>query len=288
MIPSKIEYFFWECTQNPPYTFQSQILNDEQKYLVVRSGRQLGKTEVISVKALYEAIYQPNSQILVVSATQRQSDILYSRIRSFAKKVGLLENILVDSRELLQFDNGSEIRPLPAGDKGDKIRGFSPTLLILDEAAFIPDLVFEAIEPSLAHTGGKLWMISTPFGKKGFFYEAFGKEQFSDYHIPASKYPDCYAKGWLEDKHKELNQVAYDQEYEAEFVSDADNFFPLELIKECAKDYELPTGPNAEREYYLGVDPARLGLDETVYTIVESYKDQHLVLWVVRNLWRIL
>ena len=51
--------FFQDCTGYVPYKFQMDILMDENKYIVARTGRQLGKTEVISVKALIEAIDNP-------------------------------------------------------------------------------------------------------------------------------------------------------------------------------------------------------------------------------------
>jgi len=280
-IPTKEEFFFKLCTGNTPYEFQSSVLNDSNKYIVVRSGRQLGKTEVIAVKALKEAMVD-NQQILVVSSTQRQSDILYSRIRRFAHAIGLDMELLMDTRETLKFKNNSEIHSLPAGRTGETIRGFSPTLLILEEAAFIPDIVFEAVEPGLAHTGGKMWMISTPFGKKGFFYESFKKEYFSRYHFPASKYKDCYAKGWLERKKEELTDMTYLQEYEAEFLSESDAYFPIDLIKSCIGDIEGVDRPRGKKDYYLGIDCARYGTDETAYIILEvDAKDNARVIKII-------
>jgi hypothetical protein len=65
--------------------------------------------------------------------------------------------------------NGSRIISLP-GD-ANTIRGYSPTLVIFDEAGFVPDGVYNSVRPMLAVTQGQLFLISTPNGKRGFFYE---------------------------------------------------------------------------------------------------------------------
>jgi hypothetical protein len=52
------------------------------------------------------------------------------------------------------------------------VRGFSGTsLLIVDEAARVDDELYYAVRPMLAVSGGVLMMLSTPFGKRGVFYE---------------------------------------------------------------------------------------------------------------------
>ncbi len=64
--------------------------------------------------------------------------------------------------------NGSLILPLPAHP--GHARGFSANLLIIDEATRVSDEVYSAITPLIAATRGHLWLLSTPRGKRGFFY----------------------------------------------------------------------------------------------------------------------
>jgi hypothetical protein len=72
----------------------------------------------------------------------------------------------------LELRNGSRIVSLP-GDE-TTVRGYSGVrLLVVDEAARVPDDLYFSIRPMLAVSGGRLVCLSTPFGKRGFFYEAW-------------------------------------------------------------------------------------------------------------------
>lgn len=263
-----ITNFFEFCSGFKPYPWQNDFLNDNNRFITIRAGRQLGKTECVAIKVLWEVINK-NQQVLIVSSSQRQSDTLYSRIRYYVKNAGLENYLLIDTREKLKFRNNSEIYSLPGGNDGSTIRGYSPNILIFEEAAFIKEAVFEAVEPSLAHTGGKLWLISTPFGMSGFFYETFGKDYFSKYHVPASKNLYAYSGDWLDNKKHELGEtsISYIQEYEAEFIAETDNWFNLNLIKKCVCDGLEEERPVSSVRYFLGVDLARFGTDESVFVI---------------------
>ena len=75
-----------------------------------------------------------------------------------------------ENRISLRFPNGSRIVGIPG--KEATLRGFSAvSLLIIDEASRVDDAVYKALRPMLAVGNGDLWLLSTPFGKRGFFYE---------------------------------------------------------------------------------------------------------------------
>ena len=63
--------------------------------------------------------------------------------------------------------------------------------------------------------------------------------------------------------------MEYQQMYEGEFVESVDAYFERELIMSCISEIEELNQPDKGKlvNYYLGVDCARYGLDETVYTI---------------------
>ena len=72
----------------------------------------------------------------------------------------------------LAFPNGSRIVGLPGNEA--TVRGFSAVaLMLVDEASRVSDDLYRAIRPMLAVSDGTLWLMSTPFGKRGFFYEAW-------------------------------------------------------------------------------------------------------------------
>ena len=89
--------------------------------------------------------------------------------------------------ELTQF---SHIVCLPC--KEATIRGYSKVhLLIIDEAARVPDDVYRAARPMIAVTGGPIVCLSTPFGRRGFFWNAWarGGNDWARIEVPASKCP---------------------------------------------------------------------------------------------------
>jgi len=259
------EYF---CDLNF-FDYQERILLDPNPRISIRTGRQVGKTTVLAVKALHKAFTNPEQQILIIAKSWRQSAIMFSRIRNLIHRNSWIESqIKKETATMIYFLNGSEIYCLPAGYSGDTIRGYSPDLIIVDEAAFVPDEVFLAIEPSIAVTQGEIVYSSTPFGKRGVFYQCFISSGWSCHHVKSSECP-IIPKDFLQRESESKTKNEYLQEYEGEFLSDADNYFPRDLVFSVTKDYAESSEPLKNREYFLGVDVARMGKDETVYSIVE-------------------
>jgi hypothetical protein len=71
----------------------------------------------------------------------------------------------------LELVHGSRVVCLP--DREATVRGYSPTLVIIDEAARVSDELYRAVRPMLAVTQGRLLALSTPFGQRGWFHEAW-------------------------------------------------------------------------------------------------------------------
>src|SRR5215831_4587952 len=82
--------------------------------------------------------------------------------------------------------NRSRIIALPG--KEQTIRGYaSVSLLIIDEAARVPDDLYRAVRPMLAVSSGRLICLSTPFGKRGFFHDCWarGGDDWHRIEVPA-------------------------------------------------------------------------------------------------------
>jgi hypothetical protein len=67
----------------------------------------------------------------------------------------------------LMLPNGSRIVGLPGTER--TVRGFTASLILIDEAAGVEDAMYKALRPMLAVQRGDLWLISTPRSKRGFF-----------------------------------------------------------------------------------------------------------------------
>jgi hypothetical protein len=122
--------------------------------------------------ALHRAIYHPGSLILCLAPALRQSQELFGKVASFYRELSRPVVPQAERRLSLELENGSRIVTLPGSEK--TIRGFSgATLLLVDEASRVDDGLYYAIRPMLAVSGGTLMMLSTPYGKRGVFYEAW-------------------------------------------------------------------------------------------------------------------
>ena len=192
---------------------------------------------------------------------------MFRKIRSLLKHPFVYKRIVSESQTMITFDNGSEIHSLP-GNNPDTVRGFSPTKAIVDEAAFVKDDLFTALEPSLAATNGDLELYSSPFGKRGRFYQSFSEDSFETYHVKSNESP-LITEEFLQGMRQSKTNLEFLQEFEGEFLDEQDTYFSRELILDCIGEIEERHGPRDHAEYYLGVDCARYGLDETVYTIAE-------------------
>ncbi|MGP8205931.1 MAG: terminase large subunit domain-containing protein, partial [Acidimicrobiales bacterium] len=110
------------------------------------------------------------------------------KARDFAMKAGVKLRGDGSNRISLQFPNGSRIIGIPGREA--TLRGYSAvSLLIIDEASRVEDAVYKALRPMLAVGDGDLWLLSTPFGKRGFFYENWtaGGEEWVRVQVAATE-----------------------------------------------------------------------------------------------------
>jgi phage FluMu gp28-like protein len=137
----------------------------------------------------------------------------------------------------LELENGSRIVTLPGTEK--TIRGFSGVaLLLVDEAARVDDELYYAVRPMLAVSGGSLIMLSTPYGKRGVFFEEWTEGgEWERYEVPASQYPRI-SEEFLEEERRSKPEWYFAQEYGCEFRETEDQIFSHELIT-AARDDEL-------------------------------------------------
>jgi hypothetical protein len=125
------------------------------------------------------------------------------------------------------------------------IRGFSAvSLLLIDEAARVPDDTYKAVRPMLAVGSGDLWLMSTPNGKRGFFYEAWtrGGPQWQRTTVPATECPRI-PPAFLEEERATLGQRCFAQEYLCEFGEIEGALFDEELILRAIRDDIKPLFP---------------------------------------------
>jgi hypothetical protein len=136
-----------------------------------------------------------------------------------------------DNEMSLQFPNGSRIVGLP-GSEGT-IRGFSAvSLLLVDEASRVSDELYLAVRPMLAVSGGALWLMSTPNGKRGFFWETWerGGAEWEKVRVTAYDCPRI-GRDFLEEERRTMGERWFRQEYLCEFTDAVDGVFDMDLAR---------------------------------------------------------
>ena len=152
-----------------PDELQAQVLDCYADRVILNCTRQWGKSTVCAAKAVHLAYCEPGSLILVASPSARQSSEFVRKAALFLRKLGIKPRGDGDNDISLALPNGSRIVGIPGIEA--TVRGFSSvSLMLVDEASRVPDELYRALRPMLAVGGGSLWLLSTPYGKRGFFY----------------------------------------------------------------------------------------------------------------------
>lgn len=200
-----------------PDPWQEDVLRSRAQREIHNASRQSGKSSIAALRATHEALYVPGSLVLVLSPSERQSKELFKRCIVAYRSLGRPIAAESENKLSLELDNGSRIVSLPG--QGGTIRGFSAvSLLIIDEAAQVDDDVYLAVLPMLAVSGGRLMLLSTPYGRRGFFYEAWrSPEGWKKVLVPATECPRI-SSAFLAEARESMGPWWFTQEFECEFM----------------------------------------------------------------------
>jgi hypothetical protein len=222
-----------------PDPWQERLLRSSSDRVLLNCCRQSGKSTMTGLIALHRALYHPGSLILCLAPALRQSQELFGKVLSFYRDLGRPVLPQAERKLSLELENGSRIVTLPGSEK--TIRGFSgAALLILDEAARVADELYFAVRPMLAVSGGALIMLSTPYGKRGVFYEEWtGGHGWERYEVPASQCPRI-SEAFLEEERRVLPSWVFRQEYECSFEETEDQVFTTEMVEQAVTSEVTP------------------------------------------------
>lgn len=221
-----------------PDPWQANVLRSRSHEIILLVTRQGGKSTISAIRALHKAIYTPGSLVLLLAPAYRQSKELFRKIRAAYGALRSPVRLKVESALEMEFINGSRIVALPG--KEDTTRGFSGVaLLIVDEAARVSDNLYQSIRPMLAVSGGEILLLSTPFGKRGFFFHEWteGGARWDRTKVTAHDCPRI-SRTWLEEERAAIGDWWFKQEYMCEFVESLDQVFAYDDIQ-AALDPEV-------------------------------------------------
>jgi len=204
--------------------WQEEIVAGDWRRALLNVTRQGGKSTVAALLGLYEALYRPGSLTLIVSPSDRQSGELFRKLVTLRDQLPDTFDLIEDTKRSMSVAGGGRVASLPGSEA--TIRGFSAaTLIVEDEASRVDDDLYLSVRPMLATTNGRLLLMSTPFGKRGHFYQAWTDGGgWTKVRVPATNIPRI-APGFLEEERAAMGDWWYRQEYLCDFVQADDAFF---------------------------------------------------------------
>ena len=264
--------------------WQREILKAEGD-LCICSGRQVGKSTVVSIKAAEFAVNNPNKTILICSVTEKQAFEMLQKTLIYLQehhkqylKKPVSRNV---TKSHIKLTNGAVIRSEPVGQQGIGVLGFTIDLIIADEAAFMPEAVWNVLTPMLFSTGGHIILVSTPNTRQGYFWDAYSKPElgFRTFYVNSEEVEELRADPQksnmafrrLKDKAR-MTPAEYGRWYLAKFQDEFTRLFSDQWIaKTCTIKRAGEIIPN--RKYYLGMDIGGLGEDPSTYEIFDGTTD---------------
>ncbi|MCL7402036.1 MAG: terminase large subunit [Thaumarchaeota archaeon] len=276
------------------YNWQRRWIDDKSRFRIMLKSRAVGGSFTIALESIVWSLLKPLYTTILLSYSLRQSMELFRKIRELLlmlknKWVRLGEqtyslNIIdSESRTEITFKNGSRIICLP--NNPDTIRGYRADHIYVDEAAmFKNDLEIKAaVIPIIAGKSGRLSLISTPKGRRGWFYEAWISNIYSKHKIHYRDSPHITNED-LEGLRKTLSHISWMQEMEMEFLEELNCLFPTELILPCLEDYQYTdfTEIKTSNPLYAGIDLGRYR-DSTVIIVLEKIGEDYLKIVLVKE-----
>lgn len=213
-----------------PDPWQETVLSSAAQQTAILTCRQAGKSTIGALLALHRAVFVPDSLVLLLSPSLRQSGELFRKTTGFLVKIEADgAAVQAESALRLEFKNGSRIVSLPGSET--TVRGFSNVaLLIVDEAARVADELYFSIRPMLAVSGGRIVAMTTPWGRRGFFYGAWSEgSEWEKTQVTARDCPRISAE-FLGQEQRSMPARWYRQEYECSFEDLDDAAFGAELV----------------------------------------------------------
>jgi phage FluMu gp28-like protein len=213
-----------------PHPNQQKILDESKRFIVIMCGRRFGKSELSQILIIKEAL--KGGQVAYITPTYGLAQVFFERL---TKVLPFKSNI---SKLKIYCPNEGSIEFF-TGERLDNLRGRKFHLVIIDEAAFIPDLEEgwnNSIRPTLTDYEGKAVFLSTPRGKN-FFYSLFMKNGENDWQsFKFSTYDNPHINPReIDEARIQLPEVVFEQEYMANPSENSANPFGSTFIKRCIK-----------------------------------------------------
>ena len=287
------------------YPFQKQAVQDinDNRRVIVKAGRQVGKTTMVVGYILWYILFNEDKFVAILANKAPTAREILNRIKIAYESLPLWLQQGVKTWNKGDIELENNCRVLASSTASSAIRGYSISLLYLDEFAFVPSNIaeefFTSVYPTISSgTQSKILISSTPNGMNHYYRmwtEAVeGQNGFK--HIEANwrQVPGRDQK-WADEQRRVLGEEKFLQEMECEFMGSAGTLLsaaalkslafvkPMHLSENGIKIYEQP---QQGHNYVIVADTSRgKGLDYSAcvvidcaipYKLVATYKDNNI------------
>jgi hypothetical protein len=288
------------------YPFQRQAINDinDNRRVIVKAGRQVGKTTMVVAYILWYILFNEDKFVAILANKAPTAREILNRIKIAyeALPLWLQQGVRTWNKGDIELENNCRV--MATSTASSAIRGYSISLLYLDEFAFVPTNIaeefFTSVYPTISSgTTSKILISSTPNGMNHYYKmwtEAVdGQNGFM--HIEANwrQIPGRDQK-WADEQRRVLGEQKYLQEMECEFMGSSGTLISGAALKALAfvkplhkaeSGINIYQQPIAEHSYSIVVDTSRgKGLDYSAaivvdvtsipYKVVATYKDNNI------------
>jgi hypothetical protein len=271
------------------YDYQQDLIDtlENHRYVIVKSARQSGKSVTSLGYILHYVLFNKTKIVGMLANKASTSRELLGRLQTAYQHLPkfLQQGIVEWNKGNIELENGSKI--IASSTSSSAIRGYSFSLLFLDEFAFVQRTIADAFIKSVYPTissgkDTKIIMVSTPNGYN-LFYKFWndaveGNNQFKTFKIHWTSIPDRDQE-WRKKIISDIGEEAFRQEYEADFLGSSNTLISYEKLQELSysspiwsKDnLDVYEEPEMGKVYSITVDTARgQGLDYSTFTVFDT------------------
>lgn len=286
------------------YPFQREAIKkfNSDRRIIVKAGRQVGKTTMVVGYILWYVLFNSDKSVAILANKAATAREILSRIKVAYEALPhwIQQGVKTWNKGDIELENGSRI--LANSTASSAIRGFSISLLYLDEFAFVPtniaDEFFTSVYPTISSgTQSKILISSTPNGMN-HFYKMWNDavEQNNGFtHISANwrEVPGRDQK-WADEQFRVLGEQKFSQEMECEFLGSSGTLINAVALRSLSFVKPLTNGGienlkiyeevKKDRLYFIVVDTSRgKGLDYSAFTVVDATALPYKVVAVYRD-----
>lgn len=227
---------------------QKAASRSEKFITVLVAPRRVGKSTLIEALAIWTCFREPNARVLIVSAGESSAQDRIEGASRLLSRNELTEGSTADEfRSRIDFKNGSVLVSKPASEKAIRGMGAGLKLLVVDEAAWVNESVWDAAQFTALDekpNGARIVIACTPWGSREHFFRRHYEMGTARDHPDVASFkwdwndhpnPDW---GYLKRRRDVMADARYRSDVLGEWVDDSESLFPFSLLEGATADFE--------------------------------------------------